>query len=79
METFDDDIALVVCICGDTVYEICTTHNRHNLYLFESEASSDETDETVKYETVNATNISQEVDEIKTYADLVELVLSYTK
>lgn len=70
VEMFDNDKTLVVCICGDAMYEIATTHNRHNLYLFESKAISDE-----EYETVNVTNVSSDFDDIKTYSDLIGYIL----
>lgn len=70
VEMTDDDITLAICLCGDTMYEISTTCDRHNLYLFKNEMVSD-----TDYQTVDATNISCELDEIRTYHDLLRYIV----
>ncbi len=67
-----NDVTLATCSRNNIMYEISTTCDRHNLYLFKSEYISD----TDEFETVDAENISSELDEIKTYPDLCRFMVS---
>lgn len=70
-EMSESDVTLVDCICGGMVYEVSTTCNKHNLYLFENEMISD-----TEYEIAGATNISSVLDEIRSYSELLEYIVS---
>lgn len=76
VEMFDNDISLAVATYGGSHYEICTTHGRHNLYLIEGEFDEEDCNTTI-----GVCNISDEIDELRTYEALLNRLqyLNYKK
>lgn len=74
VESTQNDVVFAAATCGSTKFEICTTSNRHNLYLIESKLLPD-----FNYETVEVTNISSEIERLRNHWSLIDrlLVLNY--
>lgn len=65
-EAYEDDFDIAYCECCTTKYVIATTCGKRNVYLFEYEYKMGK-----GFEVVNATNITEEFDDLKTYESMI--------